>query len=61
MFWGSILALIAGGLIGWWWGRTHSRNAVNRQWMSALESAKVDGIIDEDQRSTIIRMQGSQR
>jgi hypothetical protein len=29
--------------------------------MSALESAKVDGIIDEDQRSTIIRMQGSQR
>lgn len=61
MFFGSVIAILAGGLIGWWLGKTQGTNAANRQWMDALESAKVDGIIDEDQRSMIIRSQGSMR
>jgi hypothetical protein len=60
MIWGSIIALLAGGVIGWWLGRSQAKNTVNRQWMEALEAAKLDGIIDQDQRSTLIRMQGAQ-
>lgn len=61
MLWGGLLALVAGGLIGWWLGRSQASNTVNRQWMSALESAVVDEIIDEEQRSTLIRMQDAKR
>jgi membrane protein DedA with SNARE-associated domain len=60
MFLASILTLIVGGLIGWWIGQRQARNTVTRQWMTALESAVVDNIIDQEQRSTIIRIQGPQ-
>ena len=59
--WGSVLAVIAGGIAGWMLGANRSRAEVNRQWMSALETAKVDGIIDEQQSSDIIRIQGAER
>jgi membrane protein YqaA with SNARE-associated domain len=61
MIWGNIVALIVGGLVGWWLGRSQARNAVNRRWMESLESAEVDGIIDQGQRSTLIRIQGAHR
>jgi hypothetical protein len=60
-FWGNILALLVGGIAGWWWGRSQTKSAVDRQWMTALESAETDRIIDEDQRSQIIRIQGALR
>lgn len=60
-FWGSIVTLIVGGLVGWWWGQSRTRNTVNRQWMTALEEAETDHIVDGDQRSQIIRIQGSLR
>jgi len=60
-FWGSIVTLVVGGAVGWWWGHTRARNTVNRQWMRALEEARTDGIIREKQRSEIIRIQGSLR
>ncbi|MFW5688184.1 MAG: hypothetical protein ACOC1U_01325 [Spirochaetota bacterium] len=61
MIWGSIIALVLGGLVGWWFGSSKATDAVNRQWMRALEQAKSDGIVDEQQRSDIIRIQGSER
>ena len=61
MIWGSILAVIAGGLFGWWWGSSRTAAKVNRQWMTALEKAKTDNIIDEDQSSQLIRIQDAQR
>ena len=60
-FFGGLLAVIAGGIVGWVLGANRSRAEVNRQWMSALEAAKVDGIIDEKQSSDIIRIQNADR
>lgn len=59
--WGSFLALIAGGIVGWMMGKARGRDQTNRQWMSALEEAKQSGLIDEQQSSDIIRMQGARR
>jgi membrane protein YqaA with SNARE-associated domain len=61
MWWGSIIAVILGGLVGWWLGGTRATSAVNQQWMRALEEAKTDGIIDEQQSSDLIRIQDSHR
>ena len=59
--WGSLLAVIAGGIVGWMMGQARARDRTNRQWMSALEEAKQSGLIDEQQSSDIIRMQGARR
>lgn len=59
MFFGWILAVLAGGVAGWWFGTSRARAETTRQWMQALEQAKTDNIIDEDQRSQVIRIQGS--
>ena len=61
MLWGGILAVLLGGVAGWWFGGSKATSAVNQQWMRALEEAKTDGIINEQQRSDIIRIQDSQR
>ena len=61
MLFGGILILVAAGIAGWWFGSTRATAAVNRRWMRALERAKSDGIIDEQQRSDIIRMQDAER
>jgi hypothetical protein len=61
MLFGGILAILLGGVAGWWFGASRATSAVNRQWMGSLEQAKTDGIIDEQQRSDIIRIQDSIR
>lgn len=61
MLLGTIIALLAGGLIGFWIGARRATSAVNSEWMRALEQAKLDGIVDEQQRSDIIRIQDSER
>jgi hypothetical protein len=58
---GGILAVIVGGLVGFWFGSSRARQSTNSEWMRALEEAKTNGIIDEQQSSDIIRMQGSSR
>jgi hypothetical protein len=60
-FWGNLVVLLVGGIAGWWWGRSQAKSAVTRQWMIALENAETDHIIDEEQRSQIIRIQGTLR
>ena len=61
MLWGGILIVLLGGVAGWWFGASRATSQVNQQWMRALEEAKTDGIIDEQQRSDIIRIQASQK
>jgi len=61
MLFGGILAVVLGGAVGWWIGASRATSAVNSQWMSALEQAKTDGILDETQSSDIIRIQDSIR
>ncbi|MFW5743680.1 MAG: hypothetical protein ACOCY8_05640 [Spirochaetota bacterium] len=61
MLFGGIIVLIVAGLVGWWFGSYRATMAVNRQWMRSLEQAETDGIIDEHQRSDIIRIQNAER
>ena len=61
MLLGSIIALIVGGIAGFWFGGSRATSAVNQQWMRALEQATTDGLINEQQRSDIIRIQDSER
>jgi hypothetical protein len=61
LYWGSFFTLLVGGVAGWWFGRIRARDAVNSEWMTALESAKLDTIIDEEQYSQIIRIQSARR
>lgn len=59
MFFGWILAVLAGGVAGWWFGSSRARSKTNRRWMSALEHARTDNLIDEKTRSELIRIQGA--
>lgn len=61
MLFGGFVVIIFAGLAGWWFGSYRATAAVNRQWMRSLEQAETDGIIDEHQRSDIIRMQSAER
>jgi uncharacterized protein YcfJ len=61
MLWGSLIALVVGGLAGWWFGRGQMRNIANREWMTALDSAVTDNIIDDQQKRDIIRIENSKR
>jgi hypothetical protein len=56
-FWGSIITLIAGGIAGYWFGWSQAKARNNRLWMISLDSAVTDNIIDEQQRTDIIRIQ----
>jgi hypothetical protein len=59
MFFGWIIAILAGGVAGWWFGTSRAKAETNRQWMRALEQAKTDNLIDEETRSELIRIQGA--
>jgi hypothetical protein len=61
LFGGFLLAVVVGGLAGWWFGSRRATAAVNSQWMRALEQAETDGIISDKQRSDLIRIQGAHR
>ncbi|MFP4115138.1 MAG: hypothetical protein ACOC0E_05595 [Spirochaetota bacterium] len=61
MLLGGVIAVVLGGLVGWWLGASRATGNVNRQWMRALEQAETDGIINDRQRSDVIRIQGSFR
>jgi len=37
------------------------RNIANREWMTALDSAVTDNIIDDQQKRDIIRIENSKR
>lgn len=54
-----LVAGVIGGMIGYFWGVTRGRDQRNREWMRAMERARINGIIDVDQESHIIRIQGS--
>lgn len=59
MFFTVLITFVAGGLVGWWLGSSRTKDQVNRTWMAALESAVTDDIIDDEQQSQVIRIQGS--
>ncbi|MFP4444287.1 MAG: hypothetical protein ACLFST_14295 [Spirochaetia bacterium] len=61
IFWGSFITLLVGGLLGWWFGRYQMKSAANREWMTALDSAVTDNIIDDQQKRDIIRIENSTR
>lgn len=61
LFFGTIIAVLAGGALGFWIGSSRTRAAVNRSWMRSLEEARTDGLISDRQQSDLIRIQDAHR